>query len=546
VKPVPTPPVLAPHPRRDIALAALAAALLATVLYLPSVVNPMIWDDNLHVPIAIKMKPMEAFGPAGGAYRRPLVLLSYAAQSRLAAASARDLHAANALIHGANAALVVAVLVGLGGAVPLAFAAAVLFAFHPLASGSVAYISGRTDLLATLFTLLAVWLSAPGPRSGTGAWSAWKGSALACLAVAAAALSKESGLAAGPLVAAVLWWRRAAGDRSVTVARLALAPAVSAALALVVVPDAAATTVSTALRLRGVGTALVTYAGLVVWPAGLHLDRLTPVGSGAAAVLGGVAVAAAAAALAIFAKRPTRAGLLAVALVLLYAPGSGIVPVYPSIADRLVFTGEQFLYAPMIVIAALVVTAGAMAVERFATGLRGASSRGSGEAAGEASRGALAVVAVAASAALAWTPVVLARQGEFASEEQVYRTTLEHSPSPRACFNLGGLFLARRDYGEAVSVYERCVAMAPGDAGTYGQFAVALQQAGKPDDARRAYERSTTLDSRNALVWSNFATLDANSGRLGDARTKWERALSIDPGEKTARAALARLNAATR
>jgi len=489
----------------------------------------------------------EAFGAEAGAYRRPLVLLSYSAQSRLGLAAARDLHAANALLHAANAALVVMVFVAVGGTVTTALATAVVFAFHPVASGSVAYISGRTDLLATMFTLIAVWLATP--PGATRARSRTFG-LLACVAVAAAAMSKESGLMAGPLVAALLWWRRAAGERTITGLHLIAAPLVSILTAALVLPAAAAATVPAVSRIRGVGTVLATFAGLVVWPAELHLDRLTPLGGGWASALGAVAILAGGLAIVAFARRPSRTGLLAVAFVLLYAPGSGLMPVYPNIADRLVFTGEQFLYAPIMVIAA----AAALAVERLAAvGMSGDPSarlddrpvRIPGVERASAYR-TFVPIAVALLAALAWTPVVLARQQEFSSAERVYRTTLAHSASPRACFNLGNTLLARRDFAEAVSTYESCVAMAPGDAGAYGQLAIALQQLGRRDEARRAYERSTILDDRNARVWSNFATLDANSGRFDEARRKWERALAVDPNEQTARAALDRLDAASR
>src|SRR5690606_38222178 len=106
------------------------------------------------------------------------------------------------------------------------------------------------------------------------------------------------------------------------------------------------------LRLRGTATALATYAGLLIRPHDLHLDRLTPLAPEAAAVLGAAGVAAAMVAVMRFVRRPSRTHLAVVAFVMLLAPGSGLVPVYPAIADRYVFTGEQFLYAPLIVVAA--------------------------------------------------------------------------------------------------------------------------------------------------------------------------------------------------
>lgn len=540
--------------------------LTATLLYAPSVANPLIWDDELHVPLATSTGAREAFGTAAGDYRRPLVLLSYAAQARLGLASPAALHAANAVLHGLNAALVVFVVGALlpaslaaGEAALVALAAALVFAGHPLATGSVAYVSGRTDLLATLFLLLAVAACARGGVRPARDSSPGLSTALAVASVVAAALSKESGLMAGPIAAAVLWWRRSGGDRNVTAFHVAAPLVAASAAAAFVLPAAAGVAAPLGLRLRGAGTALATYGGLLVWPHDLHLDRLTPLGPPAAATaLGAAALVAAAAIVVRFARSPSRPLLAAVALAMLLAPGIGFVPVYPAIADRYVFTGEQFLYAPMIVLAAVFAFVSARFIEALLPRLAPAAALDrlrqrlatprDGAAAGPsvAAPGAFGAMLLAMTLALAWMPGVLDRQVEFSSAASVYRRTLAHSPSPRACFNLGNLHLERREYGEALAVYEHCVGLAPADAAAHGQLAIALQQLGRTEEARREYGRSVALDDGNARVWSNFATLDANAGRYADARVKWKKALAVDPAEPTALEALRRLDRAGR
>jgi hypothetical protein len=497
-------------------LAAVAAFALAFAVYIPSSTNPLVWDDELHVPIAAEMSIPEAFGTAGGEYRRPLVLLSYALQSRLGGRVARNLHVANATIHGANAALVAGLVLAFGGTASVAFAAAMLFAFHPLASGSVAYISGRTDLLALLFLLLAASAAVRSRRVGPAAVAG------CCAAVVAAALSKESGLVAGPVVTSILWWRRRGRGEEIPLLVVALPSIVSAAAAVFVVPPAAASPVPLELRLRAAGTSLLAYARLLAWPSGLHLDRLTATGGSGALAAGAALVAVAVAGFVAFARRPTLATLALACLLLAWAPASGFVPAYPAIADRLVFTGEQLVYAPLAVVAMMVAAALGMLT---------------------ASRP-LVPLAAATVAMLVWTLPVVLRQREFSSAERVYRATLAHSPSPRACVNLGNLQLGRRQLEAAVTTYQSCVALAPEDAGAHGQLAVALQKMGFVQDARREYERAVELDGGIALVWSNFATLDANAGRYAEARTKWERALELDPREESARAALRKLDAA--
>jgi tetratricopeptide (TPR) repeat protein len=480
----------------------------------------------------------QAFGPIGGQYRRPLVLLSYRLQAAMGAASPSALHLANALMHGACAALMVVVLSALETPPVIAAAAALLFAFHPLTSGSVAYISGRTDLLATLMTLAcaaAVLAPEPDVRRETVGDPPVGGldrpaMAMRLLTAAAAALAaglaKESGIVAGPLAAMLWWWQRRRQRQPQLEGPTLMAPALallgSAAAAALVWPASIAASVPLGVRLRAVATAAAEYLRLLVWPAALHLDRLTPTLPPGYEPAGAAVVAAMLAAPLLLAQKPTRGRLAACALVLLYLPASGLVPVYPAIADRYVFTGEQFLYAPIIVIAAVVAT---LASRRLAPA---------------------AVLAACCVVAAAWAPSLLARQKEFADAAQVYRKTLAYSPSSRACFNLGNTLLAGNRSDDAEKVYRQCIEIAPDDAQNWGQLAIALQGQGRDDEASGAYVRATTLDPASALLWSNFATLDANAGRYGAAREKWYRALSIDPQEQSARAALLRLDNAGR
>jgi tetratricopeptide (TPR) repeat protein len=141
----------------------------------------------------------------------------------------------------------------------------------------------------------------------------------------------------------------------------------------------------------------------------------------------------------------------------------------------------------------------------------------------------LATLAIVPLAAAAWTGPVLARQHVLASEESAYRTTLEHSPSPRACFNLGVLLLDSRRDAEAADLYEDCIAISPNDAGMYVQLGVAYQRLGDRNKAEISFAKAVDLAPDDPLAWSNYANLEAASGSYGAARQKWQRALVIDP-----------------
>ena len=507
-----------------------AFLVLSLALYAPSFGNPLVWDDQIHIEQARTSGLRQLLGRTEGQYRRPLVLLSYHLQWRAGVATPASFHLMNALLHGINGALLYLVLVRLGLGIAVAGPACAVFIAHPLQSAAVAYVSGRSDLLAVLFTLAALYVVLGAVAASE------RRAAAACIAVALAVVlagaAKESGLVAGPLVAG-LWCVVATTRQWHRPLLPASALAAAAITAAWVYPPALgqALQLGLATRLRAAGTTLLTDVRLLVAPVGLHLDRLTPTG-GVLSLLAGLGVAAAIGWIVLRAlARPReltvrRFGVLALAMS--YAPVSNLVPVYPAIADRWVFTPEHFLYAPLAALAALA-SAGIARVFSSPVALAGRQRSG------------LAAAAVAAAVVMLSIVPVRARQSRLADAETVYRDTLAHSPSPRACFNLGVTLLTGERYDEAVETYERCTTISPNDAGVYAQLGAAYQQAHRPAEAAMAYERAVGLDPGNALAWSNYASLDAQSGAYEAARTKWRKALSLDPALMPARRGLEQL-----
>jgi len=128
---------------------------------------------------------------------RPLTSVSFLLNHSMSGLQPWSYHLVNVLLHAAVAALVVRV--GLRWGLPAAAAGVggLLFALHPAFVEVVAPASGRKDLLATLFILVFV-LSHPRARQSGGRWTG-----VAMAALAGAALSKETGFMALPLLATV-------------------------------------------------------------------------------------------------------------------------------------------------------------------------------------------------------------------------------------------------------------------------------------------------------------------------------------------------------
>lgn len=91
-------------------------------------------------------------------YYRPLVTLSYALDVRLHRENPFGYHLTNVILHAVTTLLVFGIALAAGAVWELALGAGLLFATHPIHASSVAWIAGRTDLLAALFLSLAFWL----------------------------------------------------------------------------------------------------------------------------------------------------------------------------------------------------------------------------------------------------------------------------------------------------------------------------------------------------------------------------------------------------
>lgn len=143
----------------------LLVCLLVLLLYYPAIFAEVSIVDDLDMVNAMinsdTMNLRSIFVPrvAGGGYYRPLLCLSQYVDKQLWMMSSQFMHSENVLLHLLNAIFVYLITERLlarvslrrGCLVPLV--AALLFAFHPIATESVNWISGRTDSMACNFIL---------------------------------------------------------------------------------------------------------------------------------------------------------------------------------------------------------------------------------------------------------------------------------------------------------------------------------------------------------------------------------------------------------
>jgi protein O-mannosyl-transferase len=138
--------------------------LVVLGLYYPAIHGPINPIDDIYILEAFgvngKITLKEILFPGGGFYFRPLINLSYYLDNLFWDLDPSFMHLENILLHGVNTLLIYLITRRL--AIHLKFApsllplaSALIFAVHPINVEAVAWIAGRTDPMAALFTLLS-------------------------------------------------------------------------------------------------------------------------------------------------------------------------------------------------------------------------------------------------------------------------------------------------------------------------------------------------------------------------------------------------------
>jgi tetratricopeptide (TPR) repeat protein len=251
---------------------------LTALFYGNSLVNGFTMDDELYIlrNRQVTDPSLKLLFEANGASNvfRPVTFATLALNWMAAGYKPFGYHLINLLLHAGVVVLLLlvlrSVLAGLGDGGLISFAAAILFAVHPIHTEAVSSIVGRSELLAAGF-LLAAWLFHVHDR-----WIP------ALLAFALAVLSKESAIGLLPLALAgdyatgrLKAWTRYAGIAAVSslyVAALWKVQGGHFGAANVAFIDNPLTLLPVHLRVLNAIRIAWKYAGLLVFPATLSCD----------------------------------------------------------------------------------------------------------------------------------------------------------------------------------------------------------------------------------------------------------------------------------
>ncbi|HEU4723759.1 MAG TPA: tetratricopeptide repeat protein [Candidatus Eisenbacteria bacterium] len=503
-------------------------------------------------------------------YFRPATLYSLALDRALHGSNPRGFHLTNIVLYAGVCLFLWLLAWEISGRPIAAAIGAVLFALHPTHPESVAFISGRTDVIAGLFLFAAFWVAARfGPAIEDARWKLLP----AALVLVPGLLAKEVALFGAPLLVLAL----AVRERGLGVRRLAIAA----------LPVAAVSVLYLAIR----------FAVLASNP----MPAVTPVEGTVAQVLTSVAVVARYLPL-LFAPlrlsarheivevhRPDlvfAAGLAALAamavgcwvLIRKRSPWSlplalfaaTLVPIcYVRLLSGAI-VAERFLFVPSGAIAlAVALLPGVLPRRAAAASHRSAAPRDAGAA--------FALVAGAIAVGLA--SLLGPRVAVWEDDGVLFRSMLRDSPeSPHIHAIVGGWYYREHDYERSAFHYRRAIRYAPERAGEllfhlgaaeydmgaidsafvhvramnalrpdFGQGWFALGnlylKVNQPDSAMAAYRKALQFSPNFAQAENNIGAILERAGKYEEALAAYRRAVAALPGFADAQNNLRRLSA---
>jgi tetratricopeptide (TPR) repeat protein len=490
-------------------LATLAAAVLLS--FGLSLGGGFVWDDaplieenrRVQDPSALGEILTSSFWETGDrhdrfrSFFRPAVSLSYAADFRVWGLRPFGFHLTNVLLHLGCCWLVYGIARGERLARSAALGAGLVFALHPVHVESVAWISGRTDLLCAAFMLgaFALWRGAAG-RDGTFPARRVVSWALFALAL----FSKEMAATLPALVFLDAWRRAPDGGRARRACAAALPYAATLASYLLVRASVVGALGSSAYALpplAWLATALFVaarYLTLLLLPVGLdaHHPYAPFEGLAAAPVL----VAAAMIGLALWAlgRAPARSPVRFWGSWTLIS----LLPVMTFGRFGDVVMADRFLYIPSVGLALL-------------------AGRGwdAWTRSGLAARGARRAALVAASLVLAiLAGSTIRRSRVWRDDLTLFNDMLARSPhSALVRNNLGLALYEGGDLGRAEEEFRQAVELAPSYALAHNNLAAVLERTGRPDDALAHYREALRLAPRLSEAGANAGHLLVVLGR---------------------------------
>lgn len=505
------------------------------------------WDDNRYV---LDNADIQGFDPERlrtvftsyyvGNYA-PVQMVSYMLDYKLWGLHAGGFLLTNLLLHLGNALLVYRLLLSLVGGRLAAWAGAMLFALHPVQVETVAWISQRKNLLALFFFLLA-WLFYLAMDAEHRKRRLYYGASIVALLFALLAKSVAVFFPFAMLLFDHCYRRAPLKSRLLDKIPYLLVSLVAVVMALLSqTPDYGEWGAGGGRAPYHGGSPWATfltmlpvycrYLQLIFWPTGLSAVYNPPVHTHPdAGVLAAAALLAVCAAGAFLLYRHDRRTAFWVFLALLaLLPVSQIIPLVTLMNDR-------YLYFPMVGVAGVLACCLKLAVERVPAlrpGLLGCLVILCGILLALSFRRAAVwrdgvalwsdAVTKSPNVALAWEGLGEAYHnsaaGRLAAAIPAYREAIRLCPgSDISRYNLGAVYFALNDYGNAQRVLHELLTISPRNVMGWALYGdLALKQFDYAE-AERRYRKALSLQPEAAPVYKKLGNLLVVTGRLDEAK----------------------------
>jgi protein O-mannosyl-transferase len=505
-------------------------------VYAPSLQGDWLMDDDFYVTQnALLHDPARLwkiwFAPGSLTEYYPIEATAQAVQWHFWHLNTTGYHLTNVVLHIIGALLVWRLLEKFQ--LRLAWLGGFLFAVHPAAVESVAWISEFKNTLSLPPFLLAMifWIDYDDHRRPRDY--------LFALGFFLIAMLCKISMALFPLVILLYaWWKRGRiGGRDIIISAPFFLVSLILGLTTVLVGNwfreahlQAATNPDIGgwpERLILAGTSLLFYFTKCIWPADMSpiypkwpIDPTVPLACSLLIVPGALAW--------FWIRRKTwgRHALLGV--------GFFLINLLPFIGlNSVTYMGftwvmDHFLYLPMIGLIGLAIAA----LENVEGQLPAAS------------RPLLTLGTAAVLALLAWESHAYA--GIFDGPEKLWGYTIQRNPTSwLAHNNLGDVYLETRRSTEAVAQYEEALRYNPNSVEAHTNLGFAFGLAGRTDDAIAQYEQALNLNPHFGLAQANLGHLLEQTGHVSEAIEHYEQALLINSRDDATRAHLEELRKKT-
>ena len=503
---------------------ALSLSILTIAVYRPAWNGGFIWDDDEYVtknPLLIAPDGLRRiwFSLDSPSQYFPLVYTTFRIERALWDLNPTGYHWANLLLHVANALLVWRLLVRLK--MPGAWLAAAIFALHPVQVESVSWITERKNVLMGFFFLLTLfaWLGFVDVRSRRR----WFFYGLALISYLLALSAKTTACTLPAALLLILWLQR----RSIDWRRLGqVAPFLLLGLGMGLIAvwweryhqgtRGALFVLGPFERLLVASRAVWFYLSKLFWPSNLTFiyPRWNIVATDQLAYLwlaAGVALC-----VAIYFVRRFTGRSVEVALLFFVATLSPLLGFIMLYTFRYTFVADHYQYLASIGPIALVSAGFATLASRLKNGPQLIWP--------------ISILIIAVLGVLTWR-----QSATYRDIETLWRTTIARNPGCWMAYNnLGIALTGRGEVDEAISQYEKSLALHSDYAEAHYNLGNALLQKGKIDEAIAQCRQALALQPNDADAYVALGNALLANRAIDEAISHYAKALELRPDDSDA------------